>query len=204
MIVEAPVQVFEREDWELHKMQSDIEVFLRDADDSDLKELKSTTIIEAPLTAIMAILSDIDNLPKWVYNCKTAEKLKVLSDTEFIYRNVTKLPWPMQSREFVMRSVTLQDENTLEVFSMSSAEAGFLPVNKKFIRIDMIESYWRLIPESANCTRVEYFLKSDPGVKLPALVVNAGLDIGPIKTMKKLKELAEATKARVDFICDMA
>lgn len=178
-------------DWQFRKEKDSIRVYSRDTPGSNIKELKITTLVETSLAGALTVINDIDAFPEWIYQCKEGKVLQVISRLEFIYYNLSNFPWPLSDREFVMRSVTRQDPATLEVLCESSALPDYIPENKRYVRIESTVSSWRLRPLPGGWVEVIYQLRSDPGGYLPAWIVNLALDVGPVDSLKKFREMVQ-------------
>lgn len=191
------------QDWQFRKSSNDIKVYFRESSDSKIKELKITCQVKSSLAGAVTVISDATKFSEWVYECKEAKVLEGESMKDFVYYNLTDFPWPLSNREFILRCTTYQDAKTLVVYSMASAEPKVLPMDKRYVRVQLVQSNWTLKPMGNGLVQVEYYLKSDPGGNIPVWMVNLALDIGPLKSLKKFKERVESEqykKMRIDFI----
>lgn len=173
-------------EWKLRKETDGIEVYFRQAEDSNIKELKITTRTRGTLGAAVAFISDIDNFPNWMDHCRETYVLEQRSPTDYTYYNLADFPWPLSDREFLMRCTTYQDPVSLAVHFHSVADPGALPPAKGYVRVQKTVSQWKIEPDGAGYIRLEYYLKADPGGAIPAWMINAALDKGPIKAMHAL------------------
>ena len=71
-------------EWEFKKEKEGIRVYTRTPKGESLKELKMTLTVEASLTTVAAVLSDIPKSTDWIYKCSHSETLKRISDKETI------------------------------------------------------------------------------------------------------------------------
>lgn len=192
-------------DWELKKDKNDIQVYYRDAADSYVKELKIKTIIDAPLSTIMALLYDVELYPEWVYSCSTANLEKQVTDSEVYYYSVMDFPWPLWDRDFIAHGKIHQDPVTGKITTSSVAKPAFLPEKKGIVRIKEMNIRWELTPQKDGTVLVEYYLKSHPGGNLPAWAINMALDKGPVQSITGLKRMINEDKyqlAKMNFIDD--
>ncbi len=173
-------------EWKLRKETDGIEVYFRQAEDSNIKELKIKTRTRGTLGAAVAFISDIDNFPNWMEHCSETYIVERRSPADYTYYNLADFPWPLSDREFVMRCTTYQDPTNLAVYFLSMADPGALPPAKGFVRVQKTISQWKIEPDGAGHIRLEYYLKADPGGAIPAWMINAALDKGPIKAMQAL------------------
>lgn len=174
--------------WELKKDKDGIEVYVREQDDSNLKELKFVTEIEASLNAIAAILMDVEGYDDWVYASMESYTIKAISDTEAYYYTSLNFPWPLNNRDLVLHSRFWQDEKTLAIHSDTRCIENVMEELQDFVRIKKADLRWSFTPLPSGKVRVEYYLNSDPGGSIPAWMVNLAADQGPLQTMVKFKE----------------
>lgn len=174
--------------WELKRDKGGIQVFMREVQDSKIKELKFTTEIEASLNAIGAILTDVEGFDNWVYASVTSETIKKISDTEVYYYTEIDFPWPLSNRDLVLHSVFWQDEKTHAIHSNTTSVHWMEPEKEDIVRITKAELRWSFTPIGNGKIRIDYYLNSDPGGNIPAWMVNFAADQGPLQTMIKFKE----------------
>ena len=183
-------------EWELKRDKGGIQVYMREQDDSDIKELKFTTEIEASLNAVAAILTDVEGFDDWVYASMESYTIEEISDTEVYYYTSLDFPWPLSNRDLVLHSKFWQDEETLAIHSATTSAHDRMEELEDFIRITKADLYWTFTPIGNGKVRVDYQLNSDPGGKIPAWMINIAADQGPLQTMIKFKEEIAKEKYR--------
>jgi len=171
-------------DWVFKKEISGIKIYTREADDSDIKELKFTTVINSSVSSTIALLVDVDNYDQWVYKCAESTILKELNELQsYCYYNVD-FPWPMSDRDMIIYSEIVQDPVTKEVISSSYGRPEYIPEKEGRVRIYDHFNQWRFKPTSSNRIEATYLLKSDPAGSIPSWMINLAIDQGPLKSMK--------------------
>lgn len=188
----GPVIACTQSEWSLFKEEDGIKVFFREAENSNIKEVKIQTRFQAHLSSMVALIGDVKNYRAWMDHCKVVKKLESSSPTDYVYYNLANFPWPLLDREYVMKSQMTQDPENLTVHIKSVAVPDFIPRNKGYIRVPETLSAWTIQPIENGFLELEYYLKSDPGGALPAWLVNIALKTQPFKTMQKLRELAQS------------
>ncbi len=189
--------------WELKKDQNGIKVYYRDSDQSAIKELRIVTEIDASLSAIMALLYDVDMYTEWVYTCSKSYVAKRVDEQELYYYSKMDFPWPLSDRDLIAHSTIKQDDKTGKVISTTKAAPAFLPEEEGVVRLQTMQVRWELTPKTDGTVHVEYYLYSDPGGNIPDWVVNLGLDRGPVQSLLSFQELLQQEKysnARLAFI----
>lgn len=185
-----------KDGWELKRDKGNIKVYVRDAPDSKIKELKFTTTVNASLTAIAAILGHVEGYDEWVYASIKSERIKQVSDTEFYYYTEIDFPWPLSNRDLVLYSTMTQDPKTLALVSKTTSAHWMKKNVEDLVRIEKVFLQWTFTPLAKGEVKVDYFLKTDPGGMVPAWMINLAADQGPLQTMIKFKEAIEKEKYR--------
>lgn len=183
---------FAQPGWTFKKETNGIKVYFRESADSRIKEIKVTLQVKATLGAAAHIITDAEQFPGWVFQCREGKILKKITESDLYYYNLANFPWPLADREFILRCTTYQDPKTLTVYSLAAAAPSLLPENQKYVRVQLAESNFKLTPLKDGMIEVEYYLKADPGGSIPAWAVNWALDIGPVKSLAKFRELAQS------------
>ncbi len=194
-------------DWKLHKEREGVQIFFREAEDSPIKELKLKGRMEGSLSAITAMLSDIENSCSWLEKCINVHLIEKRSGNEYTFYQLIDFPWPYSDREFIMRTRITQDPASHVVHFFTTAVPDAYPEGKENFRVRKSESRWKISPDSPGFIRFEYQLKTDPGDKLPAWLVNMALDKGPMKTIRFMKGALKSepyASRRVEFIKEPA
>jgi ribonuclease HI len=190
-------------DWELKRDKGGIKVYVRDADDSKIKELKFTTTVQASLSAVTAVLSNVEGFDDWVYASVKSETIKKVSETEVYYYTEIDFPWPFNNRDLVLHTVFWQDAKTLSINSKTTSVHWMKPEEDGLVRISKADLRWTFTPVGNGTLRVDYYLKSDPAGNIPAWLINLAADQGPLQTMVKFKEMLELEKyknAKLAFV----
>lgn len=180
--------LFAQQDWQLKKNTDGIKVYYRTAADSDVKELKIVTEIDAPAEAVMKVLGDVTRHPEWIYSCTKTEELKK-EDNEIFFYEKLDFPWPLSDRDIIGHLVITKDASG-KITTVNNSAPDYLPEKKDIVRIKESKATWILTPQADGKTNMTYFLRSHPGGALPAWVVNLAIDRGPVQSVIKLKELA--------------
>ncbi len=91
-------------DWEFIKQKGDISLYKRVLPSSGVIQVKAERIIHAPLEVVEQIIRDIPAYPQLMYNCLEGREIKQFTDEDIVILNVTKMPWPLQPRDVVVRT----------------------------------------------------------------------------------------------------
>lgn len=183
-------------EWKLKKQADGLKVYLRDAENSNIKEVKIETTFDASLSSVIAVLKDVPAYSKWIYKCSAAERLEPGANTSSVYYCGIDFPWPLSDRDFIAKSKLRQDPNSKHVFIDVQCAPAYLPEKDGFVRIKKMNINYEFIPLPGNKVKMNYRLHSDPGGALPAWLINLAVDNGPVNTIKGMREMLKEDKYR--------
>lgn len=175
-------------DWRLKQDRENIKVYTKNIINSPLKAIKIVGNVNASLSALTAVLLDINSTKDWVYATKSISVLKIISPSELIYYSELEIPWPVSNRDFIVLLKVTQDEKTKTVSVDGFNRPAYLPPNKNIVRIQQSFSKWLITPVQNGQLKIEYVLEVDPGGSVPAWLINLFATKGPFETFKKLRE----------------
>jgi len=175
--------------WKHKKTKHGIAVYTYLPEGDKLKQLKIVMDIETDMSTLLAAIEDVDAQTEWIYKCKTSKILEQTSEVEFIYYIDSDFPMPASDRDIIVYYKREPADENGVIRTFSKAVPYDYPIPKKFVRITDFESKYILTPLKESKIQIEYYMKVDPGGILPAWLINLAADAGPIKTMKKLKEM---------------
>ena len=191
-------QNFAKSDWKLKTEKGNLKVFTRDNSESEVKEIRIQTSVNAPIEKVLAVLNDVSNYKNWVYKSIDSKKVKIISKNEYYYYSLSDFPFPIADRDLVIHSRQWKDEKTGIYHSQSKAISDSnVELKKGIIRITEFDSHWKIIPQADGTVAIDYVALTHPGGKLPVWVVNLGITKGPVETMKKFAFLLEDDNSTV-------
>ena len=183
-------------EWELRisDAASDIRVHYR-INEKGYTEFRAVTRVRSRLGAFVALFGDVDVMPRWVYRVKEVTKLHVVSDAEVYSRTITEMPWPFSDRDAIVHSVLKQDPITLAVSIEGRGVPDFLPESERYVRMPVVESYWRFTPLPGGMVEVVFQGYGDPGGAFAAVVpdwlTRLVLWEAPYHTLRGLRETVQ-------------
>ena len=163
-ILNTPVLYAEGDSWTLrrHDSRYDIEVYQRTTAEGQT-EFRGITHIDTRLDAVVALLRDVDNMPKWLYRTHEVRMLETVSDTESYILTVNNMPWPIRDREAIVLATLEQDSATQALTLRTTAAPDFAPPDERYVRMPLLESSWTITPLLNGRTRIEFRCYADPG-----------------------------------------
>jgi hypothetical protein len=172
--------------WELKKNQNGIQVFIRKAANSSIKELRVVCELDATKAELVSTLQDIGNYSAWVYSNKKSVILKTINPEKIIYYTQSHLPWPIRDRDLVIELDISPTPDVLNIQAKSLPQ--YLPKNDDYIRVPYSLATWKVTQGANNKLKVDYTFSVDPGGNIPVWLVNATLTIGPYNSFVKLRD----------------
>ncbi len=174
--------------WQLEKEVEGVEIFTRIVEGSDLKELKLEFYLDLNLAPIVHLLHDVQDYTNWVYNSLAFEAVSSNAPGNGYFYGIVDFPWPLDDRDYVIHTVTKQDVSTnIVTIESKSIEHEAKKCTSKYVRIPRHHNRWTLTPLEKNKTKLEYWLKTDPGGNLPDGIINMAIDKGSLQTVLNMK-----------------
>lgn len=84
-------------------------------ENSKVKAVKSTFLVNARLSQLAAMVLDIDQYGKWQYKTVSDKILKKISEREILYYTEVAAPMVASNRDFVIRVTLEQNPQTREM-----------------------------------------------------------------------------------------
>jgi len=183
------------QEWELEKTVNGVEIYTRLLDGAEIKELKMNFICPSDLGPLISLISDAERFTQWVYRATEFKAISSSSPGEGIFYGSVDFPWPLDDRDYVIKTTLTQNPDTKAVLIRSEdIEVAELPEVDGFIRLPGHQNEWRLQPLGNGQTQVEYWLYSQPGGSIPDWMVNLAIDKGAVETIKNLLEEVQSYK----------
>jgi len=181
--------------WTLIRESENITVYTREVEGSRFVESLARTVIDVPLTALVALIMDGDRHSSWIDTIEESRRLEAVSETEVYIYTVSGAPWPIADRDAIVLSSAEQDEDTLVVTIRSSAAPDFVPERDGVVRVRHVESTWTLAPREDGRVDVSYRVHNDPGGELPSWLVNSLASDQPYNTLENLHRFFASDEA---------
>ena len=166
--------------------RSDIRTWARDIPGQDLQAFRGRVELPYSQLEVLAVLADIDNFPKWIFQCDGARHLTDVGD-DIVYIHIKGI-WPVDDRDVVTRTRISQNPQTGTISIHSSADNGLYPVQKKTVRMPEFENLFTLEPRHDGWTRITFETFANPGGAIPAWLANLVATRAPYETLRDMKK----------------
>ena len=193
------------QEFKLIKNEDDIQIFKRDVKESNLHEFRAVTKINSSVSSLIALMSDAESFPKWMPSCTEARTIKKRTPFSRYNYIVNKAPWPMKNRDMIVFSRLTANPLTKSVKIKMKGVKDYLPEKKGLVRVAELKGFWQFTPMGDGETEVIYQIFTDPGGKVPAMLVNTKSGEMPFITIKNMKKIIMEEKyqtARFGLIKD--
>ncbi len=168
------------------KSSNGISVFKQKDAHENINRIVAQTQVDAHYLDVLCLIKDFEHQQDWIYANHGAVCIDSISPFEWIYYGISEVPWPMQDRDVVAKvQLEVDDENQM-ITIHSIAKPHLKPVSNEMVRIQMLDSKWRL-KKLNHGTLVELDLLVDVGGNIPSWVVNMFSANGPYNTFKNMR-----------------
>ena len=159
--------------WKLSAREKDVVIYSRLRPGSPLKEFKAVGPIDAPTSAVWAVIDDFQNYPRFMPYMTECRLIKRDGDSMVGYQRLS--PKVCADRDYTLRVWKKSCPITNGVvFASHWAPANELgpPEKKGVVRVKLCEGKWLLEPDGATKTRATYSIYTDTGGFIPSFIAN--------------------------------
>jgi hypothetical protein len=162
-----------KEGWKLAADAKDVIIYSRPHAESTLKEFKAIGTIDAPSSAVGAVIDDFENYPKFMPYTSECRLIKHEGDSVIGYQRVS--PKICEDRDYTLR-VSKKSWPGPKGLTYSSQwrtanELG-PPERKGIVRLKVCNGAWLLEPDGPTKTRATYSIYSETGGFIPPFIAN--------------------------------
>lgn len=169
------------------KESNGISVFKQKDAHENINRIVARMQIDAYYMEVLCLIKDFEHQQDWIYANHGAFCMDSISPFEWVYYGISDIPWPMHNRDVVAK-VQLEIDAANQMITIHSiAEPDLIPASNEMVRIEMLDSKWRL-KKLEKGTLVELDLLVDVGGNVPSWLVNMFSANGPYNTFKNMQE----------------
>lgn len=183
------------------EFRSDVSTWARDVPGQTLQAFRGRVEVPYTMLEVLAVLADVDNFPKWVFQCDRAIHLRDAGD-DLIYIRIRGI-WPAEDRDVVTRSQVRQDPQSLAITIHSRADNSFYPEQGKTVRMPEFENLFILEPRRDGWTRVTFQTFANPGGALPDWLANMVATDAPRDTLTALQKQLKNKRYHIRDISEL-
>jgi len=186
IFINSPIVFSQNNDLILVKKSDGIFVYKEKDAHENINRIVARTKVDANYLTVLCLIKDFDHQKEWIYANNGAGCIDSISPVEWIYYGISETPWPFQDRDVVAHVDLILDKMKKEVTVHSTAMPDLAPASPEMVRIQMLDSKWRLT-KLVSGTQVELDLLVDVGGNVPVWLINMFAAKGPLNTFKNMK-----------------
>ena len=159
--------------WKLSAQEKNVVIYSRPRPGSALKEFKAVGPIDAPTSAVGAVIDDFQNYPKFMPYMTECRLIRRDGDSMVGYQRLS--PKVCADRDYTLRVWKKSWPSTDGLVFMSHwSPANELgpPEKKGVVRVKLCEGKWLLEPDGPTKTRATYAIYTDTGGFIPSFIAN--------------------------------
>jgi hypothetical protein len=183
------------ENWEFVKKEEGITVDRIIPADSPVVMFRGRTTMNAPISALMAVVLDYRTQKEWNNTGYDMRVLQKNSDTDMFFYSALHVPWPFKDRDFVinLHAVVLGEQRTVEIHCNEASHAAAPPQPKR-VRLPVARVHWRFVALTENKTQVTVTFQIDAGGVLPLWLMNRVTKGMPFRGLRNIRDVIREGK----------
>lgn len=186
----------QEEELKLAKEGDGIQVFKEKKAKDKLDRVVAHAGIRANYMDILCLMKDFENQHNWIYANHESRMLDSIDAQHWIYYGVAETPWPFQHREVVTSVELIINQEEHSVLIHSFAIPDYIKAAEEKIRIQILDTKWKITKISQDSSFVELDMFMDVGGGVPKWLVRLFSANGPFNTLKNMKvELLKPEKS---------
>ena len=177
--------------WKKCKSCEDIKVVYSQIGPADY-EVSINTIINANLKDVVAVISDIESYPNWLYNCILVDELEPRVDSKGLIYALISAPFPMKDIEMFLSYAVKPHIDDNSIMITQNVISDYSPPNEKFQRVTRYSAVWKIVQLQGDKVGLFYHVKMGVPKNLPKFILKVFLCSGPGSTIEDFARVCEA------------
>jgi hypothetical protein len=189
LLLSLPLMALRPDDWLLQREKKGIKVFTKKSKWSRLHDSKACMALSESPEELLRLITDVENYPNWVARCDKGTIIAWLSPNEFIAQIEFNAPWPVANRDCILRMRIIKDKESGAATVTQTSEPHYVRKREGVVRIEQMQSEWRIIPQPNGKVLVENEYSSNPGGNIPDWLTNTQSVETPLETFGNLRSI---------------
>jgi hypothetical protein len=183
-------------EWTLQKTNDQVSIYTRYKTENQRSDkylqIRAVTTVTAKPTALIALLNDIDQAPKWIANCISVKIIASPSPTSFVVHSRFSAPWPLKNRDMITYSISEIENGNLVIIISDVGEQ--YPENTDTVRMTQVNGEWRVQQVTPQTVEISYQGSGDPAGNIPTWLANKVLVDSTYQTFINMSKVIEEDK----------
>jgi hypothetical protein len=156
--------------WELVRDQNGVKIYTLKTPGLDSIQVKGMVRLRSTLSGMLTFMLDPGTCAD--YGCYDSYVIERVDDQILYSTFRTNLPFPFQTRQYVIRSQLHQDPQTKEVLLVNSAVPDKIPLNDCCFRVTAMNNTLRFKPLGNGEVDLEFIMNMNEGGYVPSLILS--------------------------------
>jgi hypothetical protein len=181
--------------WKFATKSNEVMIYTRVRAGSPLKEFKAVGEIDAPTSAVHAVIDDFEDYPRFMPYTVECRLLKREGDSIITYQRLS--PKIAEDRDYTLRvrKKSWPVPDGLAYLDQWKQANDLGPAEKKgVVRVKVCEGGWLLEPNGPTKTRATYSVYTDTGGLIPAFIANHASRVGISKLFEAIRKQVKNPK----------
>lgn len=182
-----------------------IEIRFEDFPGSSIPTFVANIRIKSSVGNLMAMLMDFSSWPNWAYGCERIDVLQTIGYAGAYLYQVTNVP-VIKDRDSIIRATSTSSDGEVVIHFKSAPDYCLNNEravcegtnNSNLVRVREISGSFSVKKISDKEVEVTWRQHQDPGGLVPEFLVRANLSDIPLKSLARLKVLAESNHGQID------
>lgn len=192
-------------DWRLQQETGAVRYFEREYPGSAIPEFRAEVRIRASLQQVMSVVTDFSSHPDWIHRLRSSGVVRTAGFAEAYLYQVVDLPL-IADRDMLVHGrivpetpgehVVLELEAAPDYCDDKTIEACEAPNRSGLVRVRQLSGTFDIRRIDPDWVEVSWRQHLDPGGAVPAWATRLMLKDVPIKSLRNLKALLEASETQ--------
>ncbi len=177
--------------WKKADERNSMKVYVRECDDSPIKEFKINDRFIGDFEKLMKVMDDPQTIKVMSERCVEARDIKRLSANEMIQYYLFDMPLGVTDRDVISKLTIWRTPTVYKTLSESFNEDNLVPLKQGIIRLLKVRTSFYFEKQADGFIFMEYMGRTDPNGWIPAWLVNFVATREARKMVEKLKNLIQ-------------
>lgn len=172
-----------------------VKVWTYQLPDNPAFNYRATTVINANVTSIAAMILDTDYLVQWVPYVSAVNVVdRNEAQNSFVIRIQLDFPFPLQDRDLLIQGKISQASDGTVTIKNKAISDSRVPPRHNVVRLTHYEGDWTLKPLGPAKTEVSTTGYGDPGGVIPLAVANMFVQQQPYQMLGRMKDYVKNSR----------